>query len=163
MDPELEAMQRALAAIENLDPAGRMRVAEWLAGKVGVPVKSPVVDKSLEPAQDSFADFADFFHATDPQSNAERALVGAYWLTTQSAEPFGSQALNSLLKDLGFQVSNITGALTQNMAEKPALVVQTKKGGSTRQARKLYKITDAGNRRVRTMLERATNNGDANG
>ena len=49
-----------------------------------------------------------------------------------------------MLKDLGHRASNITDALSSAMKEKPALIIQVKKSGSARQARKLYKLTDAG-------------------
>jgi DNA-binding PadR family transcriptional regulator len=39
------------------------------------------------------------------------------------------------------------------MDEKPQLVVQLKKSGSTQQARKQYKVTEAGKAAVQRMLQ----------
>jgi hypothetical protein len=161
MDAEIEAMQKVAAALDALDPPARRRVLDWVTSRLGLTEVERSESGARAPTAGESGDFADLFHTADPQSHAERALVGAYWLSRQSPDPFASQTLNSLLKDLGFQVPNITAALTQNMSERPALVVQTKKGGSTRQARKLYKITDAGVRRIRSMIDSGL--GDANG
>ncbi len=69
---------------------------------------------------------------------------------------FASQAINSLLKNLGYQVGNITDAITQCMREKPASIIQTRKSGSTKQSRKEYKMTEAGRRKVLSMLSLTT-------
>jgi DNA-binding PadR family transcriptional regulator len=57
------------------------------------------------------------------------------------------------MKHLGHGVKNITSALSSLMNEKPQRVVQLKKSGSTKQARKQYKVTEAGKNAVRRMLE----------
>jgi DNA-binding HxlR family transcriptional regulator len=83
--------------------------------------------------------------------------VGAYWVSiVEGQTTFASQAINALLKDLGYQVGNITDAITQCMREKPAWIIQTRKSGSTKQSRKEYKLTEAGRRRVIAMLSVAT-------
>ena len=70
----------------------------------------------------------------------------------QGQETFTSQTLNSALKDLGRGVSNITRALAASMAQKPALVMQVRKSGTTKQARKIYKLTAAGKKAVVLMI-----------
>ena len=152
---ELEAMKKVSDALEDLDEGARVRVLSWAVSKYSVVVAANAVGKAPPHSADEsqHGDFADLFHAALPQSHAERALVAAFWIAQESGEPFQSQSLNALLKDLGYQVANITDALSQNMRERPALVVQTKKSGSTRQARKTYKITDAGMRRVKSMMQ----------
>lgn len=168
MDTELDAMQKLATALSDLDPEARQRVLDWVAAKFGLSVgnarKSTESSVRANEASDptDFVDFADLFYAAGPQSHAERSLVAAYRLAS-AGDAFPSQAINSLLKDLGFQIPNITDALSQNMREKPALVVQIKKSGSTRQARKLYKITDAGIRRVKTMIQSNFSTGESDG
>jgi hypothetical protein len=165
---ELEAMKAVADVLEPLDPPARNRVLHWANAKYAVPSElrqggaSAPADVPAVPAAE-FSEFADLFYAVEPQSIAERALVAAYWLAGPAGEPFQSQALNGLLKDLGYQAANITDALSQNMRERPALIVQIKKSGSTRQARKSYKITDAGMRKVRSMIQDRGPNGDGNG
>lgn len=161
-DPELAAMQQISEALKDLASEARGRVLTWVISKYDVMLSSPVSPAPPMPPATAteFVEFADLFHAANPQTHAERALVASYWLTS-NGEAFQSQAANALLKDLGFQVPNITDALSQCMREKPALVVQVKKSGNSQQARKSYKVTDAGTRRVRAML--ASNTGGANG
>lgn len=164
-DAEIDAMQKVSEALSDLSPEVTSRVLRWAVARYEVTLPTAERRGTINvkvPTEPSFGDFADLFHAAEPKSHAERALLAAYWLSGSSGEVFQSQAVNSLLKDLGFQVANITDALSQNMKERPALVVQVKKSGSTQQARKLYKITDAGIRRIKSMTSTAIN-GDVNG
>jgi len=103
-----------------------------------------------------FATFAELFHAARPQSEREKALVAAYWIQRSGGvEQFAAQQLNTELKHIGYGVTNITDALNQLIGDRPSLVIQLMKGGSTKQARKTYKMTDAGTRRVNEMLSSA--------
>jgi hypothetical protein len=60
--------------------------------------------------------------------------------------------LNRELKNLGHEVGNITRALQGNIDEKPALVLQLRKSGGTKQARKIYKLSVAGIKAVEARL-----------
>jgi DNA-binding PadR family transcriptional regulator len=53
---------------------------------------------------------------------------------------------------MGYTVSNITRAFDSLMLQDPKYVIQVKKSGTSRQARKLYKLTHAGVKRVGEML-----------
>jgi hypothetical protein len=95
-------------------------------------------------------DLAELFARTNPQTETERALVVGYWLQMSDGQSeFDSQRVNSELKHLGYPVSNITRAFD---SLKPTLVQQTKKTGTTKQARKRYRLTHAGQKRVEAML-----------
>ncbi|MBI4922087.1 MAG: hypothetical protein HY834_10080 [Devosia nanyangense] len=163
MPDEIDSMRQLDLIFGALDDTARVRVFYWAASKYGYPTKETNIrgtqesirgvginEKSLD---GELGDFADFYHSASPSDNAGRALVASYWLSeTTKGEPFQSQTLNALLKDLGFQVGNITDALSTCMRAKPSWIVQTRKSGSSKQARKTYKITDAGKRRVVQML-----------
>lgn len=163
MADEIESMRLADKIFADLIEDARPRVFAWIGAKYYL--TSSQTNKSRtqgdvgsdNSGQTSFdgklGDFADFYHKASPSDNAGRALVAGYWLSeTTSGEAFQSQALNAMLKDLGFQVGNITDALSSCMRVKPAWIVQTRKAGSAKQARKTYKITDAGKRRVQQMI-----------
>lgn len=159
MQNELDAMSKIAALLEPLEPAARSRVLGWViaAMNVGEVLKTKTTSSSKqEDGADSdqrFATFAELFHAAAPNSEKEKALVAAYWIQHSSGvDQFASQQVNSELKHIGYGVTNITDALSQLMSEKPNLVIQLTKSGSTKQARKTYKITDAGLRRVAEML-----------
>ncbi|HYW06450.1 MAG TPA: hypothetical protein VE913_05815 [Longimicrobium sp.] len=80
-----------------------------------------------------------------PETMAERALLGAYVLSRGRADrTVTSQSINSELKRNGLPVPNITRAIESNLRARPALMVQKKKMGTTRQARKQYAITREG-------------------
>lgn len=80
-----------------------------------------------------------------PETMAERALIGAFALSRGKADrTVTSQSINAELKRAGIPVPNITRAIESNLRAKPPLMVQKKKMGTTRQARKQYAITPEG-------------------
>ncbi len=86
-----------------------------------------------------------------PNDDAARVLVAATYEARNGSESFTAQQVNGQLKHLGHRVDNITRAIDQLMAQRPAPVVQLKKQGTTRQARKVYKVTETGLRQVERM------------
>ncbi|HEX6750794.1 MAG TPA: hypothetical protein VF092_26140 [Longimicrobium sp.] len=80
-----------------------------------------------------------------PETMAERALLGAYVLARGRPDrTVTSQAINAELKKNGLPVPNITRAIESNLRARPPLMVQKKKMGTTRQARKQYALTQEG-------------------
>jgi len=80
-----------------------------------------------------------------PETMAERALLGAYVLARGRPDrTVTSQAINAELKRNGLPVPNITRAIESNLRTRPPLMVQKKKMGTTRQARKQYALTQEG-------------------
>ena len=163
---ELEAMKKIAAALEPLDDAARARALQWAGSQfrtatalVATAVPS---SRSAEARGDlpnaGFQSFAELFDAANPTTERDKALVAAYWLQAcQNATTFPSQALNDLLKDLGHRVGNITEALNQLKNERPSLVLQLKKSGPSKQARKTYKLTMEGAKRVLAMSQGFSN------
>src|SRR5882762_9943967 len=99
---------------------------------IGSPPAPPLAEGVLRyaPRKREFESIADLFHATDPKSDADRALVTGYWLQSRSTEPdFDAQSVNTALKDFGHKVSNITQAFNALIARRPQFVIQTKKSG----------------------------------
>lgn len=155
---ELDAMAKMAAIIEPLSPGARSRSVSWLVQSYGIELPRMTVGQT-RPSGDknattnSFESLADLFHAANPKTDREKALVAAFWIqSAMGVSQFASQSVNAELKQLGFGISNITDALSQLMDDKPSLVIQLKKSGNSKQARKTYKVTDAGNRRVEEML-----------
>ena len=70
-------------------------------------------------------------------------------------DDWDSQNVNTELKHLGHPSTNITRDLDQLMGRTPKLVLQTRKEGSTRQARRRYKLTREGMRIVEKLLSAA--------
>jgi predicted transcriptional regulator len=110
----------------------------------GVPAKS-----STRPDQ-SFANLLRRWH---PERASEKALLGAYFLArVENISPITSQAINSVLKQNELSVSNITRAIETNLHATPPLIEQVRKLGTTRQARKEYRLTPEGARLVEQRL-----------
>jgi hypothetical protein len=161
---EIEAMRAVASALESLDASSRDRVLDWaikfyrsnvsssasVAHGVRAAPAAPLTQPTVEM---SFFDLATVFANARPGTDAEKALVAAYFLSTvNGAEEFDSFTLNSELTHLGHRVGNVTRALSALIDSRPALVVQTRKEGKTKQARKKYKITVEGRKRVEQML-----------
>lgn len=169
LDPEIRAIQNVTVALAGLDPDSTRRVLKWAldkyqvkpgAGGATAPAgyEAPASHPAATPAPTAvptYADFADLFDAADPQSGVEYALVAAYWFqAVQKHAELDSQQLNSALKNLGRPSSNITRDLDSLITRTPRLVIQVRKDGSTKQARKRYKLTTEGVRAVDRMLTR---------
>lgn len=51
-------------------------------------------------------------------------------------------------------MGNITDSLDALKEEKPALILQLKKSGISKQARKTYKLTQEGAKRIRQLIDK---------
>jgi len=161
-DNELTVMQTVFEALHGLeDEQARARVLSWVTDKLGMKNPSaaqtkPKQEPENEPGvhNSEFATFADLFNATSPNANPEKALVAGDWLQKgQGQEHFSGQAANKELQNLGHVIPNITNAFSALNDRKPALAIQVKKSGKTKQARKQYKLTQAGIDAVEAMLK----------
>lgn len=157
---EIDVMKRMGEMLEQLGDEARLRALGWANSKFGLTAKDlpRSAPATVSGAEDSiaagrFSSFAELFDAAQPTGDREKALVAAYWAQACSGqENYPSQMLNDQLKDLGHRVSNITEALTRLKSEKPALILQLKKSGTSKQARKTYKLSQEGIRRVQQMI-----------
>jgi hypothetical protein len=171
-EKEIEATLAVYKALKSLDGDAQERVVEHVAGILGIngslksanPKETSEETNADTPDEDdpvadqasgtpTFATFAELFHAADPQTEADKALVAGYWLQVyKNADSFDSQSANRELNHLGHRVGNITQAISALNSQRPALAIQLAKSGSTRQARKTYKITTSGVAAVKAML-----------
>jgi hypothetical protein len=168
---ELDAMKKIAEALEPLDDAARARALQWASsrfrptkGTTWLEADARPTDSSAHTASSSvhtasvgpYTSFAELFDAANPITERDKALVAAFWIQCcENVSSFPSQLLNTLLKDLGHGIGNITEALTALKNEKPALVLQLKKSGTSRQARKTYKLTQEGAKRISAMTKGA--------
>jgi len=106
-----------------------------------------------QPEVPGFADLADLVDAAKPATGLDRILVGAYWFqVAQQHDDFDSQTLNTELKHMGYPSGNITRDLDSLINRVPKLVIQTRKEGTSKQARKRFRLTREGVRAVENML-----------
>jgi hypothetical protein len=167
-DPEIAAMGTITTALGQLeDNQARARVLRYANERFGVPVQEPRRTQQApevpghaengqprpEAAEPNFRDFADLFDKANPATNVDKALVAGYWLQFGSKQAsWTGQEANNLLKDLGHGLPHITHATTNAQNHKPALMRQLSKAGKSQQARKTYRLTNAGVVRVREKL-----------
>lgn len=154
---EIEAMRKVSEALKGLDGDEIRNVLTWARAHFGVSIQSLGGGKSTVlgdmPEAGTYDDVAALFVAADPKTEAEKALIVAYWFQfVEGEDRLEAQAINSELRDLGHRASNITRAMSSLMKRKPQLAIQIRKSGSSKQARKLYRLTDEGRKQVEQML-----------
>jgi len=168
---EIEAMKSIAHQLSSLDTAARERVLSWVSSRFDIALAFPVarvrtgmdVADRTTPASGSssvanegspsFAHAAELFDATRPSTDADKALVLAYWFQAcQGNAWFTSRQVNDELKHMGHGVGNITRALDSLIGSRPAMVIQLEKSGKSQQAQKKFKVTHEGLKRVQQML-----------
>lgn len=167
---ELDAMRQVAEALDPLKEDARARIMSWASAKYGgrAPSLNPRIhgrpssgadsspSGSIDTTFEKYESLAELFDAADPEIESERALVVGLWMQKSSGlDTFDSAAVNRELKHLGHGVGNITSAFNDLISQKPALAMQTAKSGKSKQARKKYKITRAGEKAVLEMLLRS--------
>lgn len=158
-DTELDAMKSVLEALQGQDADSQKRIIAWVVGKLSIQTAAtPAVAKPntavYGSANSEFATFADLYNAAQPETTADKALVAGYWVQVcQSQEQFTGQSANKELLNLGHALTNITNAFSALKDKKPALAIQVRKSGSSQQARKQYKLTQAGIDAVTAMMQ----------
>lgn len=158
---ELSAMKAITEALNGLQPASIQRILRWIWDIHLREEKSKecIVDEKKSPdvstAEESqYKNLADFYAAASPNTDTEKALVVGYGIQTleNSDVDLDAQRINSELKHMGHGIKNITAALNGLMSRKPQLVVQTRKSGSSKQARKKYRLTTEGMKYVQNLF-----------
>ena len=167
---EFEAIRTVHGALEHLDDEARARVLAYIASLLDI--DSAVVGSREASARGDdgeeflgrdatesvrqipdFSAFAELFARSNPNSNGEKALVAGYWLQEcKGADSFTGAEANKELNNLGHKVINITDAIEQMKSRKPMLILQLRKSGTSRQARKIYKVSQEGMNRVMEMI-----------
>jgi hypothetical protein len=163
---ELDVMRSVAEALGSLDDAAKKRVLKWTMDRFevrGLSEGSAAGGHGTRPAggehlaagaeTQSFSDLPTFYAAANPATQSEKALVVGYWFqVVQGQADLDSQQINTQLKNLGHGAANITRALEDLISTRPQLVIQTRKSGTTKQARKKYRLTNEGIAQVRRMV-----------
>ena len=167
LDPEIAAMGRIAGALGALEPEAVRRVLKWAIERfqlratsetavsgTGAPVTAPASGSR------TFLNLADLFDSAHSETGLDKVLVVAYWFqVVQGQDDWDSFAVNNELKHLGHPSTNITRDFDSLMNRQPRLVLQVRKDGTTRQARKRFKLTREGIRAVEKMMGAAGNAG----
>ena len=163
---ELEAMKQVAEALQGLEDDAIRRVLTWVSDHFSIknnkidtpPPKDNMVENTTQVEDvensDTFEDVAELYAAAQPSSDAEKALVVAYWLHFhEGASSIDTQSVNTRLKHMGHGISNVTRAFENLKKTKPQLIIQLRKSGTSQQARKSFKITIEGKKYVEQLLK----------
>jgi hypothetical protein len=156
-DPELHALSAISSLLSELPGDTQARIVTWITSRFG---GHGILRNSLKgdapqftDSAREFPDLATLFVAASPSTGSEKALTVAYWLQEcMHHEEWEGFAINTELKHLGHGLKNVTDALNALIEHKPQLVVQLRKSGKAKQARKRYKLTAEGVRKVRLSV-----------
>jgi hypothetical protein len=154
---EADEARRVLSwAVDKYDPTGQLKQQVQSNGNAGGGSGVRGAENSdPKPGSDGgeYERISDLVDAAAPQTIVDYVLVASYWFQVLGGkESVAAQEVNSALKDLGHGSSNITDSFTSLMERKPPHVRQVQKTGSTRQARKRYRITEEGLKAIARML-----------
>jgi hypothetical protein len=152
---ETEAMRTISKALSELDDVTILRVLRWACERYG---SENVTGNMVEHVQDQSADqeadltIGELFARIGPVTESDKVLAMAYVLKTlHGQDEVTAQAINRELAHLGHRIANITRAFDKLKATKPQLMIQTRKSGSSQQARKTFRLTEAGIHAARSM------------
>jgi hypothetical protein len=166
--PELKAMADIATLFASLEEDEIQRVLRWATEKYrsksgsggtvigGVSASGTgIVENPIGNERQPFADLPAIMDAAKPTNGLERILVAAYFnQVTRNEDGFDSQSVNTQLKHLGYPSANITRDMVRLVDRSPKYVIQTRKEGSTQQARKRFRLTTEGIRAVEAMLRK---------
>ncbi|MEL7118872.1 MAG: hypothetical protein AAFO07_05510 [Bacteroidota bacterium] len=175
IDPEIEAIAKSYEVIKDLDPASKKRVISWLvnkfqytiddahhhgnihAGGSGMTNAGNNADVTKELPEDltgfetAEALYTSLFTKTEPE---KVLVVAAYLQEKEGLVELGGRRINSELKKIGEGVKNITAAISSLTKKTPPLMTQSKKEGSSPQAKKQYQVTADGIEKVNQALKK---------
>ena len=166
---ELRIIENICGLLRPLSNEGRARVVTYISNLFQIADKNRVFQSDLEENDEEasvvklqkyqpygsseYPTFAELYAAVQPKKKLESVLLSAYWIQAESDDKrFMSQAVNTQLKHLGIRISNITSAINRLKDRDPSWILQVNKSGKSKQARKIYMVTDAGMKRVREMI-----------
>lgn len=164
---EIKAMQGIAEALEGIAEDAQLRVLGWANDRYGGEARPTRRHQSTSLADESpdnhrsqngtgigeYESSGELLAASGARSEPERVLVMGFWfqIINEQAD-LESQEISTELKHLGHKVSNTTRAFSSLINQKPQLVIQMRKSGNTKQARKKYKLTSVGIATVKRML-----------
>jgi hypothetical protein len=102
--------------------------------------ESPVIQGFLK-----YDSFEELFLFSKANTNTVKILLAAAYLQVKmNLKEFVCNEINTLYKDLGEEVSNISSTLSNLMCKDPSLVIQTGTEGTVLKARRKFRVTEEG-------------------
>jgi hypothetical protein len=177
---ELSVIEEVAAIMEGLDQDQQRRVLMWLEDYFDVfgdgnteedsddvsydsiqPAALPEATSAVEESEEELDEVAEvepdtfetLFDRVAPKTAIQKIVVAAYWLQTREGEQqWKSFSTNKLLKSLGVKISSVSGTLALEGKKDEPLVEMMSKAGDSMQARKTYRLSEAGIKFVENRL-----------
>jgi hypothetical protein len=165
---ELYTLTQAYKLLDKLDANAQKRCMQWLCSKLDIELQDkpgrPINAGETEGGNERISEYSHpsilqvtdklgFIKENEDITNSDRALIIASYLQEDlEEETMTAREINEVLKSIGYQISNITMALNELIDSKPQKLTVLQKQGSTKQAQKLYKVTDMGFKHVKRLL-----------
>ena len=89
--------------------------------------------------------------------DVESAVNWVNWIDVYKRQVLGKESWQSAdvqkeLRELGYALTNVADSVASAVDKRPQRVIQLKKSGSSRQARKTFKLSDAGRKYIEGKL-----------
>jgi hypothetical protein len=167
MDKELNAMNTALSALSDLEQDAQKRVMSWLQErlKITAPESNPPMTPGNPPVKNlptasqtsiaSFSSLAELLSQANTKTDLQRVLIAAaFEQEHKQKKELTGREINQELQHVGYRSTNVTRSIDSLKAKKPKLMIQTKKEGSSKQAKKKYRVTVEGIKAVQDMISK---------
>jgi hypothetical protein len=114
-------------------------------------------DKKVDPLKGlglkRYKSIETLFLSSNTKTVGSKVLLAAAYLQEKlNFEEISSFDVNSRLKKMGYGVSNISNTLNTLIKKDPPLMIQTKKEGDSKQAKRKFRVTEEGLQEARTYL-----------
>lgn len=165
---ELEVMNELVTVFDGLDKGELRRIIAWLEDYFDVYEEecicadAPESDENIAETAEGLPydeadnedhlgsssepqDFEDLYNRVSPKTAIQKIVTAAYWLETHDEkDSWKSFEANKLLKSLGIKVSSVSGTLALESKKDIPFVELLAKSGDSMQARKTFRLSDAG-------------------
>lgn len=89
--------------------------------------------------------FEGVYNKVEPKTAIQKIVTAAWWLERQEGkESWKSFEVNKLLKSLDVKISSVSGTLAIENKKDDSMIVVLEKSGDSMQARKTFRLSDAG-------------------
>ncbi|MBR1830289.1 MAG: hypothetical protein IJ781_12475 [Atopobiaceae bacterium] len=158
---ELTVMNDVAKILATLNGDERRRVIVWLTDYFGIleddlteydfdamPFEAPTFEEyevEEAPAEEAPDTFESFYATVAPKTAIQKIVTAAHWLETKDGkESWKSFEINKLLKSIDVKVTSVSGTLGLEEKKDQPLVEVLQKSGDSMQARKTFRLSEAG-------------------
>ncbi|MDO4404354.1 MAG: hypothetical protein Q4C09_04880 [Atopobiaceae bacterium] len=167
---ELAVMNEVADILRGLSKGEQRRVVEWLsdyfdvyddfsdegvemvtfveadaADAVAIDFEDDIIEEPAAAEAPARNTFEGLYNEVAPKTAIQKIVTAAYWLETQDQkESWKSFDVNKLLKSVGVKISSVSGTLAIEGKKENPMVAVLDKSGDSMQARKTFRLSDAG-------------------